>query len=79
MLKWIIANGRLLTSKLCQEAASKGRLKVLKWLRKQNCPWNASTYVEAKRKSHQKVAQWMKENGCPQPSESPNSTDEEDY
>jgi hypothetical protein len=45
-------------------AASRGGLEVLQWLRAQDppCPWCEETIAEA---SSMRVSRWAEENGCP--------------
>ncbi|GFH47595.1 hypothetical protein CTEN210_04070 [Chaetoceros tenuissimus] len=40
-------------------------LKVLKWLRRHNCPWDESTCSAAASNNNMKALQWAKRNGCP--------------
>jgi hypothetical protein len=40
-------------------------LEVLKWLREQDCPWDAATCAYAARGGHLEVLKWAREHGCP--------------
>ena len=50
---------------LHQEAAAKGQLEVLKWLRANGCPWDEKTCASAAQAGHLEVLQWARANGCP--------------
>ena len=50
---------------LHQEAAAKGQLEVLKWLRANGCPWDEQTCASAAQAGHLEVLQWARANGCP--------------
>ena len=46
-------------------AASHGHLEVLKWLRSEGCPWDASACRSAARGGHLEVLKWLRKEGCP--------------
>lgn len=48
----------------CVIAARKGRLRMLKWLRRNSCPWNEKTCSEAAANGHLEVLQWAVNHGC---------------
>ena len=50
---------------LHQEAAAKGQLEVLKWLRANGCPWDEKTCASAAQAGHLEVLQWARANDCP--------------
>lgn len=52
---------------LCNRAADRGSLKLLKLLRKNGYSWNASTYFIAAKNGHLDILQYLHENGCPRP------------
>ena len=49
----------------CMYAARDGHLEVLKWARRNGCPWDEKTCAEAARGGHLEVLRWARENGCP--------------
>lgn len=69
MLKWLwsdeAGNGRCVwTSSLCDVAADRGHLKVLKWLRANGCEWREYTCEMAAGGGHLEVLKWLRRNGC---------------
>jgi len=48
-----------------RDAANKGQLHVLKWLRERGCPWDEWTCYWAAHGGHLKILQWVREEGCP--------------
>jgi hypothetical protein len=46
-------------------AASYGRLSVLRWARAKGCPWDAPVCELAAKGGHLKVLQWLRAEGCP--------------
>ena len=67
-LKHLYRHGRLRMSKvLPREAAKKGQLEVVKWLRffSASCPWDADTCTSAAEGGHLERLQWLRANGCP--------------
>ena len=42
-----------------------GRLELLRWARKQGCPWSEETFVAAAGGGHLEVLRWLREQGCP--------------
>ena len=69
LIKWAYSNGCPLNTNdanLCEVAAERLQLEVLKWLRSQNCFWSASTFCKAVYgKDEIEFYKWMKDNGCP--------------
>jgi len=49
----------------CKDAALQGYIKVLKWARKNGCPWNEYTCSCAALNGHLDILKWARENGCP--------------
>ena len=49
----------------CAAAALGGCLKVLLWLRANNCPWNEGTSYNAAEGGHLEVMKYAHEHGCP--------------
>eukprot|EP01051_Picozoa_sp_SAG22_P012777 SAG22_NODE_1360_length_4622_cov_2.212912_6_plen_241_part_00 len=49
----------------CANAAARGELSVLQWLRSSGCQWDAETITAAARSGHLDVLQWVVDNGCP--------------
>ena len=54
-----------LTVGLCASAANGGQLKVLQWLRENECPWDEDTCTQAANGGHLEVLKWARANGCP--------------
>jgi len=52
-------------SVLCDASAIGGQLEVLKWARKNGCPWGKWTCITAVQNGHLEVLKWARENGCP--------------
>ncbi|SHO33417.1 Ankyrin repeat-containing domain [Cedratvirus A11] len=50
---------------ICEKAAGKGYLHILKWARVQRYPWDYKVCSEAAYNGHLKVLQWLKDNNCP--------------
>jgi hypothetical protein len=46
-------------------AVTNGLLDLIKWARKNGCPWNEDTCFNAARGGHLEVLKWARENGCP--------------
>ena len=50
----------------CSNVARNGHLEVLKWARKNGCPWDEWTCTYAALNGHLEVLKWArKNNGCP--------------
>jgi hypothetical protein len=49
----------------CLRLARLGRLAMLRWARRQNCPWNKWICAYAALGGHLEVVQWARANGCP--------------
>lgn len=49
----------------CSNAALKGSLETLIWLREQGCPWDSRTCSNAALGGHFEVLIWARKNGCP--------------
>jgi len=56
--------GGVFDDRTCSAAAKGGQLRILKWLRGRNCPWNSWTCKGAARNGHLEVLKWARENGC---------------
>lgn len=52
-----------LTHLLCNDAALYGRLDILKWLRKKQCPWESSMQDSASEGGHLDILKWAVDNG----------------
>ncbi len=50
---------------ICWNAAKFNRLNILKWARKNDCPWDERTCSKAAQFGHLDCLQWARENGCP--------------
>jgi len=61
---WVTSGG-VFDKRTCEAAARGGRLRVLKWLRGRDCPWDWRTCAGAARGGHLKTLQWAREQGCP--------------
>ncbi len=45
--------------------AKNGYLKIMKWARDNNCPWDRWTCSYAAKNGHLEVLKWARENNCP--------------
>ena len=50
---------------VCEEAAAKGSLPILSYLREQGCPWNANTFAGGAESGSLPILSYLRENGCP--------------
>jgi hypothetical protein len=50
---------------VCNDAASRGSVRLLKWARENNRAWGASTCIYAAMYGHLPVLKYLHENGCP--------------
>jgi hypothetical protein len=50
---------------VCNYAARRGSVRLLKWARENNHDWTTCTYTYAASKGHLSVLQYLHENGCP--------------
>ena len=50
---------------VCNYAASRGSVRLLKWARENNLDWSAGACSSAAWKGHLSVLQYLHENGCP--------------
>jgi hypothetical protein len=50
---------------VCNTAASRGSVRLLKWTRENNCDWSTDTCLHAAQKGHLPALQYLHENGCP--------------
>ena len=46
-------------------STSSQKMKVLKWLKDNNCPWDESVFYYAALEGDMEVIQWLKDNDCP--------------
>ena len=46
-------------------AAEKGILENMKWLKNNNCPWNHYTFIKAVEHGNLENIDWLINNGCP--------------
>ena len=49
---------------MCCAVAKGGHLEILKWLRKNGCPWDDNTCHFAAKNGHLECLKWARENGC---------------
>jgi len=54
-----------LTARVFYEAAKRGNLKNMKWLKKNNCSWSSHTFACAAKFGNLKNMKWLKKNNCP--------------
>ena len=52
-------------TELCNYAARRGSVRLLKWTRENNLDWSADTCSAAARNGHLPALQYLHENGCP--------------
>ena len=64
-VRWMLDNDFPVVSSICDEAAIKGQLAVLKLLRQRGFAWSRDTLFDAVRGAHSDAVLWMLENGCP--------------
>ena len=57
---------RYIVPHLCGEAAGRGDLEVLKWLRAEGCPWDEAACRFAAFGGHLEVLKWLQAEGCPE-------------
>ncbi len=57
------------------DAAGYGQLHILKFLRKEGCPWDYRTCFWAAKKGRADILQWAIDNGCPEPMEDEDDSD----
>ena len=50
---------------LCDGAAGRGDLEMLKWLRAKGCPWDVKACRSAAKSGHLEVLKWLRAEGCP--------------
>ena len=51
--------------RLYEEAAGRGDLETLKWLRDKGFPWNEDACARAAEGGHLEVLKWLRAEGCP--------------
>ena len=44
---------------------AEGRLEIMRWLRRNGCPWDAWTCAVLAEGAHLEALRWARENGCP--------------
>ena len=64
LLKWYI-NKFQLSSGIFHYFTSVGNLKMMKWLKKHNCPWDEHTFQIAAKIGTLKNMKWLKKHNCP--------------
>ncbi len=57
--------GFKLSNRLFQLAAEKGNIKILDWLRDNDCPWHEQTFLTAINHGDLYLCMWLKRDGCP--------------
>ena len=55
----------VMDASVTSSAADGGHLRVLQWLRDNNCPWDSTTTSKAAAKGRMEVLRWARDNGCP--------------
>ena len=60
--KWLFEQ---VDTKTFENAADNGNLDNMKWLKKNNCPWNKYTFIDAALHGNLDNMKWLKENNCP--------------
>ena len=56
---------RYMWPRLCNGAAGRGDLEMLKWLRAKGCPWDKWTCANAAKGGHLEMLKWLRAEGCP--------------
>ena len=46
-------------------AAFSGHFELLKWMRREGCPWNNWVCAHAAQMGHLKILKWLRREGCP--------------
>jgi len=59
-----VERGGVFDERMCFAAATGGQLRVLKWLRGQNCSWDSMTCSGAAMNGHLELLQWARGEGC---------------
>ena len=66
IVKYLIEkDNRLNTNYLLNEAARRGQLEILKYLRQKRFPWDESIYYNSIKEKQMSILQYAFENGCP--------------
>eukprot|EP00611_Tribonema_gayanum_P006519 TRINITY_DN1578_c2_g1_i4.p1 TRINITY_DN1578_c2_g1~~TRINITY_DN1578_c2_g1_i4.p1 ORF type:complete len:319 (-),score=42.39 TRINITY_DN1578_c2_g1_i4:14-889(-) len=60
-----IVYGLPLQAEHAEQAARRGHLRLLQWLRQKGCPWGDDTCSSAAEGGHLELLQWTRANGCP--------------
>lgn len=60
MRQWAVKAGHF-----CMKAVATGNVGLVRWARKNGCPWDEDTCSEAAAGGHLITLQWLRENGCP--------------
>ena len=60
-----VERGGVFDESTCRAAAVGGQLRVLRWLRGRDCPWDSWTCRGAVEGGHLEVLKWAISNGCP--------------
>ena len=66
MLKYCVENGCEVHAWTCAEAARKGHLECLKYLREKNVEWDERTVQFARENNHVECLNYALANNCPQ-------------
>lgn len=64
MANFLLANRCKFDKSLFTKCLSLNDIEVLEWLKRNNCPWNKTTYKNALR-YYPECEDWLKANGCP--------------
>ena len=65
ILIFIKEKGFVYTENEFDIAAEHGCIRVMKWLRYINCPWNECTFEEAAKHGNLELVKWLHSVGCP--------------
>ena len=70
ILEWCVKGrtgwngGGIFNKYTCRAATADEQLRVLKWLSKQDCPWDRRTYREVDMNGHLELLKWVRDHGC---------------
>ena len=66
LFKWYIQQSQvMLSEKLMNKCARLGKLKLVKWLRGNDCSWDRWTCASAAGNGHLEILQWARDHRCP--------------
>jgi hypothetical protein len=64
MADFLLTNGCQFDKSLFTKSLVFNDIEVLKWLKRNNCPWNKTTYKHALN-NYPQFVDWLRINGCP--------------